>query len=1456
MAMPKISKARIVNFNYNDGNRLIADELFDFSNEKDDDALNVLINLANGGGKSVLVQLMMQPVIPRAKVAGRKIESFFGKLSDHCFVVLEWLKDDSSEKLLTGISMAAREIPSTEDETSGGMGIKYYTFYANYASDASECSLVNLPLSRNESGRFLPAEYDSMKKLSRKSKGQLSYYSSDDNPQWQRKLEEYGLFQEEWRMMEKLNSEEGGLGKFFGDFKTSDQLIDRLFIPTIEGKLKIAHSKEDSSLSTMLLAYARQYAGQKTRIREKEEYEAFHRALELLKPMAETLANQFYEQVEATGRLYGLSAALAREETAYQQKGNAAKEALAELDQQIKRIRWEEKSEEYYRCLEDFQKKEEVWKSEEEWSQQLQNELDQTAKNLKIQECADYNHQRILHQTKISGLNRAIEQKEQGIDGSGEIAILGYSAACAIEEAQSALRPQLEASEAKEAELGAQVEETNNRVEALQKTVNQAQSTYDQQKGALTAAEAETDREMGNLHADLARRLDGSYAAEELDQLEREILADQETQTNSQKQASEALENVTLRLGNLPEEIADCRVEIREQEHKKEELERALSQFRNQENQIQAICHEHTLDFSMRFTGGIVEYLQSEQQRSAANYGDLLRRLSLAAEEIDAAKSGFLHVPRGVIDYLNSTGVTYSTCEKYLLGLVEDGKLSRESCLELLRNYPAAAYGVLMDEEQNKKFFSFQREQWLPAMIPIFAPRQMEAILRNEKTFTGAIAFYSEDYFGDREHYIAHLTRKQQELLEQKAMEEHRKAHIQDQLDQVKAFTYSEDWEPHQQQMIDVAENQNRQLNDKCQKLEQERRELQAQKQELADKIEDCREILQTIKDRLSCVHRVRVRLEMEISLVDQLVDQKRALNSAQEKYDSKSCHLKALQQDWSGCQQKIADYHRQAEELREAAAEVQGRHAAERRPGTWAMLIQQYRTRVQTQNDELASLRRQMQSEQDQKTKCCKEIDKRGLAAVDYQDVIYSETQESNLRQKKQELEARRPEQERRFRKAEGAKGEAEGRLQSAETALNEFGGRQLEKTQIGTNFAGRIQKCEEEKSKQTNNVQSYASEQRKLEREHDKLGSYLKAFQRPETIPEVKLEETYQKQCADAQKAHRQRADSLEKSEKEVYAQLDGMIRDVAGGLPVISRAIIGMNELLSNDTRGDRYFTLSVQVDSQMSNTDLAIAQISTDLKEFENARNDLIRQCTLQGKQIYEGLRQMEASSRVMVYTGKPRQRMIQFDFPEHLDPAISEAAIADEIDQGTRELAEKLADDSVTDADRKRSAEKIVGSRNLLRKFLGKEFIQVKAYKIDQNPENSGYRKWKDTQINNSGAEKFVVYFAVILSLINYTRGSVGGIQDKELRSVLILDNPFGATSSRHILQPMFAIAKHFRVQMICLSDINKTDVINCFDIVIKAIVKKRPMSNREILTHEGNEQMEHGFYRAEQMSLI
>ena len=204
----------------------------------------------------------------------------------------------------------------------------------------------------------------------------------------------------------------------------------------------------------------------------------------------------------------------------------------------------------------------------------------------------------------------------------------------------------------------------------------------------------------------------------------------------------------------------------------------------------------------------------------------------------------------------------------------------------------------------------------------------------------------------------------------------------------------------------------------------------------------------------------------------------------------------------------------------------------------------------------------------------------------------------------------------------------------------------------------------------------------------------------------------------------------------------------------------------------------------------------------------------------------------------------------------MEPAVAEKSITTEIEQGVKEIVDDLKDPENTEAACKKRAERIVGSSTLLRKYIGQTAIKVEAFKIDQNSQNSRYRTWESTQVNNSGAEKFVVYFAVILALINYTRGNLNGIQDRELHSTLILDNPFGSTTSRHILTPMFAIAKHFRVQLVCLSHITQSDVLNCFDIVIKAIIKKYALSSGEFLTHEGNEEIEHGFYRAEQMSLL
>lgn len=65
--MPRIWRMRLVNIQYDAGKKVFADELFNFGGK------NTLFNLANGGGKTLLVQLMLQTVLPNERLNKRRL---------------------------------------------------------------------------------------------------------------------------------------------------------------------------------------------------------------------------------------------------------------------------------------------------------------------------------------------------------------------------------------------------------------------------------------------------------------------------------------------------------------------------------------------------------------------------------------------------------------------------------------------------------------------------------------------------------------------------------------------------------------------------------------------------------------------------------------------------------------------------------------------------------------------------------------------------------------------------------------------------------------------------------------------------------------------------------------------------------------------------------------------------------------------------------------------------------------------------------------------------------------------------------------------------------------------------------------------------------------------------------------------------------------------------------------
>lgn len=1452
--MPQISKVRIVNFNYNDGKRLIADELYDFASKEKDVALNVLINLANGGGKSVLVQLMLQPIIPKAKVAGRKIESFFNKASDHCFILLEWIKDNSAEKLLTGIAMSASESSATEDDSTRGMAVKYYTFYSNYTSYSSLYDIANMPLSKKENGKFVVAEFDAARTLAKKSNGVLNYYAADDNPKWQKKISEYGLIQSEWRMIEKLNSEEGGLIKFFGDIKTSDHLIDKLLIPTIESKLNQSYSKEDNSLATMLISYAKQYASKQDIIREKEIYEVFSKELTGLLPQAESLWSANDDLERCIRELFGFETALSAKLDECKSMQEKYTSDIKELDITSEKIEYERASLKFYEAKEKFDLALKAYNKATTEEQSILLQLENATRKKLVLECAEYYQKLLRIEGELAAIQCEISNRESGGENGEELSRIKYSVFVQISKLLSAHMQKEEVLKSQYESLEVQKIGFDKQFQTAKNNFEKAKEEYTRADERLLSAKSETNDVVYDCGIDISRRLDGAYAIDEIKIIQSAKINEKSRLADDNDKVNQELTSLEAEISSIPNKKEELLQRRGEDERKSKTLRETLEEYYEEEAKIKKICTEYNLNFAMRFTKHVQEFLLSQQRANQARQAEILRKIAIAEEEIKSAKRGSLHIPHAVIEYLNSTGVRYSTCEKYLTDQVAEGKISNENCLNILRDYPAVAFGVLMDPGEKDKFFDYGRENWLPAMIPLYTYEQMAQILCGAKKFDDAIAFYSEEYFKNVDQFIEVLESNWNELIKKRELIDCTDAKIKAQLNDVGRFNYDENYEKEQKDSIAHLEKNISEINAKLQTLEDRKTILNETKEKKKRKIQELEKSMQSINRILEGIEKILQRIDKEGYLLKDLYEKKIDLEGAEQSYRNIQVQLNNITTRLNIIDEQCNELEKQISGLNEVKDQIGECVETELVEGDWRELYSKYQSLQSALNQELSTLKSRLKDKTSQKKDYEGEIARRELSLNEYKEIAFSEEQLQSIRKEEKILKSKREEAIRDTKQAGTQKGKAEGALESAKQSLRRFGA-PLDKTEVGNDFDDRLSRVKEERKALVAKKDECGKLENIINTILGRLEDRLKKQTCPGTVIKVQLEDSFGEQFERMIKDYEGVKATLSNVHKQVSDILNSMKRQFEGNTCGVFDAIVGMLSLLSNEMRGDRYYTLTEHISENIQNADRAIAQIKTDLKEIENNHNDLIRQCVWQGGRIYEGLVQMASSSRVTVYDGKDKKQMIRFDIPAQVDPVVVAAAIKDEIDKGTKELVEVISEKAPIEVEIKKMAEKIVGSRNLLRKYIGKEVIRVDAYKIDQNPQNAGYRSWEQTQINNSGAEKSVVYFAVVLSLMNYTRGDFGSIRDKDLRSALILDNPFGATSSKHILVPMFAIAKHFRVQMICLSDIDKSDVINCFDIVIKAIVKKRLMSNNELLTHEGNESIEHGFYRSEQLSM-
>jgi len=224
--VPRISRIRIINVNYNNNNRQIGDEIFDFY-----DGEHALFNLANGGGKTIIIQAILQAIIPKVRLLQRKAHGLLQKSGSPALILIEWKLDNNSSYLLSGISMCLKS--DNSDENSYSENVDYYTFGYEY-KESNECDIRNIALIETLGEQTLRIkkhkEIKEYLKGLRKKGVNLQLYDDDSDGQrnYSKFLKSYGIYKEEWKeLVVKINEAESGISNFFSSCNSSKQLMEQ-----------------------------------------------------------------------------------------------------------------------------------------------------------------------------------------------------------------------------------------------------------------------------------------------------------------------------------------------------------------------------------------------------------------------------------------------------------------------------------------------------------------------------------------------------------------------------------------------------------------------------------------------------------------------------------------------------------------------------------------------------------------------------------------------------------------------------------------------------------------------------------------------------------------------------------------------------------------------------------------------------------------------------------------------------------------------------------------------------------------------------------------------------------------------------------------------------------------------------------------------------------------------------
>lgn len=1471
--MSKINTLRIINLNYNNNSIKISDEVFHMNGE------STLLSLRNGGGKTVLVQMMTAPFVHKRyrDTKERPFESYF-TTNKPTFILVEWVLDGNAGYVLTGM-MVRKNQEIAEGELQEELEI--YHIISEYR-ERCEQDIFHLPVvEKSENGMKLKG-WGACKKIfeeMKKENGSRFHLYAMNQPAQSRmyfeKLKEYQINHKEWEsIIKKVNLKESGLSELFSDCRDEKGLVEKWFLDAVESKLN-KETNRVKEFQNIVMKYVKQYRENQTKITRLATIREFQE-------LADQLSQQGEEYLAVTDRRKEYENQIACFRKKLQELCEAAgettleiQEKMSRLEQELKQIEYEKISYEIYLQedrKEHFARDRELYVLERN---QVQAEVQNLHDEKKRLECV-----------------RVLEEKRETL------------AECKrLESRLQVSRQDEREKEPQRHRLGSQlyqyyalkIEETNGTLSGCRKHLEklkekeeswiQRQETYQQR---LTEVSAKT--------GGLRERITAYDGAEESFKekyqvsLERNILGDyesgmlEEEEQRERKSLQETENGITKRIREREETEESIRKAERDGESVREDLQETQIKIREQEvllvdyeEQLEQRCivlkylslGEHELYQK--------EKIQQEIERKLEEIDRARRKLEREQEQMEQAsallkKGRVMELPADLEEYLQQKEI------KVIYGMDWLGKNGRslEENRELVRKQPFLPYSVILTAKDMEKLKQLDADVYTTSPVPMLVREELE---RNTKKGDSSVftlenvRFYL--HFQEKlldERGRAYLLELQQAEMEKKkravGIKKEEYASYFSKLELIKKQTVTKEDRQESIQRLEKEEKKQKEYWKQMEQLDRKKRQLQKRLHQLENEIleeNQKKQISQAqIADFTALVKRYQGYQQDKKTLeqwLENMENLKGQLQVAKEQLDTvKSAFIQAERvqmQEKEKLQQRkekqaVYQQFQQAVNLDDWEAVLSDGEVIEME-AQYDALTQGFSQEIQLLEQQLMKERRRYQRQSSELESL---LQRYQLNEETIGSLSYSRDRMFELEEQLQKREHRLAAQGQKIHELETKKEIAKSKIQDAFSKMIQVCGRtepvgrerisNLEFSQRSSLVMAQRKQLEQKLAAWNHKINNYESNLASLSEYEDFKVLQEESFvQKLGQMTEEELNRLKGTMLRDYKTSQREEMEARE----ALLNRLNEMARMEAFQEEFFARPLETMMGMVSS--AGDFMKQIGIITDSYGSMMEKLEVDISMIAKEKER----ILELLTDYVKEIHENLGKIDRNSTIQIRNRAVK--MLKIRLPEWEENQEAYALrVQDLLEEITRRGLELL--------EQNENLEEMTGiyinTSNLYDTVVGNGNIAIQLYKIEEQKEYP--ISWSDVA-KNSGGEGFLSAFIVLSSLLYYMRKDDADIfADRNEGKVLVMDNPFAQTNAAHLLKPLMDMAKKTNTQLICLSGLGGDSIYNRFDnIYVLSLVAANLRAGTQYLQGEhlrGEEQetMIAARFHVEQQTLL